>query len=250
MTKKRLHHVSIFLFTGVLSFPVFGEFYLGGSASYNSLDYEIPTPGMIATPTIPILISTPLPPGYSSPGFAIPTINVDLDQDDKDSGWKLLVGYRFNPIVSLELAYVDLGEAEAEINTHSSITLGSTPINSTFTQELELETKGFSLLGVFNYPTNWVISPYAKIGVLNWEEEFTSRASFSTDLVAASPLAVPQISSTHSEHGYSPVLGLGVNYHLSDKSSIRLEYEYIDDVRGRDIESLSASFVYYLTANK
>src|SRR5262245_37366693 len=66
---------------------------------------------------------------YAGGGFGQFNVNIDdIDDtdnaigrlDDGDTSWKVFVGYRFNPYIALEAAYIDFGTPSSRLDTSGS----------------------------------------------------------------------------------------------------------------------------------
>lgn len=75
--------------------------------------------------------------------------------DDNDTAYSLYAGYRFNPNVSLELGYVNLGEATAKVSGYGDVAT--------------LEADGFtaSVLGRLHIANNF--SVIGRLGAIQWD---------------------------------------------------------------------------------
>ena len=145
-----------------------------------------------------------------------------------DTGWKLFGGYAYNRYISLEFAYIDLGEVSIDATSD-----GNGVAFAPGSVKAAIESSGFSMAVVAAMPVNDKIELHAKLGYFAWSADQSLRNS------AFDPVAT-------SIDGSDPSIGLGASYRLSDKYSIRVEYEKftdIDEVDGSLLSiGLSASF--------
>lgn len=143
--------------------------------------------------------------------------NIACDKNSRMSG--IFAGYQLNNNFALEAAYVDLGEAEATYleGSNKHIYQGSmTGIN-------------LSALGSIDLPANF--SLFAKAGLFNWHGE--NKGPF----------------STIKADDWSPSLGAGITYQVSDSWQARLQYEYFhhlgdDNIGGTNAHSTSIGISY------
>lgn len=127
--------------------------------------------------------------------------------DDDDTGGKIFGGYKLNEYFSIEAAYYDFGEIEDN---------GS-----------NFEVDGPSLAVIGSLPLTKNFSILAKAGVHDWAVE-------SSSLISA------QLSEDSDSDAF---YGVGVDYSLTDKWTIRGEVERyeIEDI-DLDVASVGVSF--------
>lgn len=176
--------------------------YLGGSLGYASIDTD---------------------EGELQSDLTAAGLTGTLSVDDDDLGWKLYGGYRFNQYFAAELAYVDLGTAEADVNITAPVA-GSANV--------EAEADGVTLALIGRYPFNDKFSAFAKAGAFFWEVE--GQASV-TVLGATTTLG-------DDDDGTDFVFGLGADYALTDHISLRAEWERYD--MDEDVDMFSAGIEY------
>lgn len=158
-----------------------------------------------------------------SPGLDITAI----DEDNRDRGYKVFVGYGFNRHLSLEASYFDLGDFSFNSSSSPAGTLNG-----------ELEPRGVSLDLVGTIPIRSQLSAFARIGV-NYAE---TQGSFSGSAFNTALDANP------SERKANPKFGLGLEYAFNYNLAMRLEAERyrvsnsLDDKD--DVDLLSVGLVY------
>lgn len=118
--------------------------------------------------------------------------------DSDDTAWKAFAGWRANPWLALELAYVNLGSPDDEILPDVSLTV---------------ETDGFAPYVVGSLPIGW-FEAFAKAGYYFYEVE--ARLS--------SPLGTVREDESGDTFTWSAGLGLTI----FERANIRLEYEQFD----------------------
>ena len=127
--------------------------------------------------------------------------------DETDSAFKIFLGNRVNENVSIEFGYLDLGEATFEGVSDGTGLVFKTP--GPVSGDAEADGVQFAVIG--NVPVNDRLYIMAKAGFFMW------------DLSAS----LSDITGTESgdEDGTDLFFGLGLNYAITDKVSIRGEWE-------------------------
>lgn len=158
-----------------------------------------------------------------NPGFSITSIN----EDDRDKGYKVFVGYDLSRYVALEAGYFDLGNF-----SFSSATFPAGTLNG------ELDTRGINLDLVATLPIRSRLSAFARVGV-NYAE--TEGAFSGTAFNGA-------LDSNPSEREANPKFGMGLQYAFNHKLAMRVEAERyrvsnaLDDKD--DVDLLSVGLIY------
>lgn len=153
--------------------------------------------------------------------------------DDKDTGWRLFGGYRFNPNGAVELGYVDLGKAKIK-DVRGTVT----GIPVTASGDFKATGVDVSLLGLLPFTKEF--GGMARIGLMHWDAKASASASalgFST-------------SASDSATGTDLTYGLGLTYDFTNTVGGRLEWQRYKDVgddntTGKaDIDLLSLSVLF------
>jgi len=143
-------------------------------------------------------------------GAGVGSFNLDIDNPDDvvdtidayksdDTAWKAFGGWRLNPYLSFELAYVNLGSPSDEILPDTRLTV---------------ETDG--------------IAPYV-VGTLpigDWFEVFAKAGYYWYDTEARLTTPLGTTSDKDSDQTFTWSAGLGVN--IFERMNVRLEYEQFD----------------------
>jgi opacity protein-like surface antigen len=165
----------------------------------------------------------------TSSGFIV--VNGSSDLDDSDTGFSGLGGYRFNPYLAVEAAYVDLGE----LSYTGTGTVRLPPIPGTLAQTVSLTaaTKGPMISAVGSIPLSDAFDLYGRAGILFADTE--------VDI----SLNVSGVSSadSFSDDSQDTVLGLGGAWHVGDAWTFRLEYQRALDVGSEDTGETDVDFV-------
>jgi len=132
----------------------------------------------------------------------------DLVRDERDPGYSVLLGYRFTDYAAAEGGYVGLGEFRVTRNL-------AAPAGAT---NADVRIKGLLLNAVGRLDVGYGLAVFAKAGVLLSETKTfratSGGASFASG--AAGSAIVDEIN---------PAWGLGVEYRLSAKTALRLEWD-------------------------
>jgi len=137
--------------------------------------------------------------------------------DDSDTAWKAFAGYRFNPYLSLEGAYVDFGRQSDTFDVDGT--------SGDFTAHLS----GFSPQLIGTVPVG-PVELSAKVGV------YFVDIDQSLDIDNVDEL---DFDSSTSEEDF--MYGVGVGVTLFERLNAKLEYEWIDIGGVEDANSLWAT---------
>jgi len=159
-------------------------------------------------------------------GAGVGTFDVQIDDvddiddtidryDSDDTAWKAFGGWRMNPYLAFELAYVNLGSPSDDIAPDTRLTT---------------ETDGFAPYVVGTLPIGDWFEVFGKAGYYWYDTE----ARLSTPLGNA--------SDSESDSTFVWSAGLGVN--VFQRVNIRLEYEQFDFERADDSEALWLTGAY------
>jgi OOP family OmpA-OmpF porin len=129
--------------------------------------------------------------------------------DTDDTAWKVFGGWRMNPYLAFELAYVNLGSPDDEILPGVTLTT---------------ETDGFAPYAVGTLPIGDWFELFAKVGYY-W---------YDTEASLESPLITVDESDTNETFTWSA--GAGVNFF--ERFNVRLEYEQFDFDEADDASAL------------
>ena len=162
--------------------------------------------------------------GLLGRGFA----RTSISDDDRDTGYKLFGGYKFNKNFALEGGYFDLGK----FGFMATTVLPAGTLNG------NIKLQGLNLDAVGILPISEKFSAFGRIGV-NYAE---ARDSFS------GAGAVNVLNPSPSKRDTNLKLGLGLQYDFTPSLGMRLEAERyrINDAVGNkgDIDLVSLGLVY------
>ena len=153
-------------------------------------------------------------------GAGVGTFDVEIDDfddldptidryDSDDTAWKAFGGWRTNPYLAFELAYINLGSPDDEILPDTQLTL---------------ETDGFAPYAVGTLPLGDWFEVFGKVGYY-WYE---------TDAQLSTPLS--NVSESESNETFVWSGGVGVN--IFEHFNVRLEYEQFDFDEADDAAAL------------
>lgn len=146
-----------------------------------------------------------------SPG----AVSYSLSGDQRDQGFKVLAGYRFNRYFAMEGGYAHLGEFRGTPDITAPITAA---INA------DLRTRGLVVDAVGIVPMRPGLSLYGKAGAfLSGTRTFRAASG-----AAGLPLG---LSPTDITDEINPKVGLGIKYDLTENATLRGELERYWGVR-------------------
>ena len=158
--------------------------------------------------------------------------NTISGSDDKDSGFKLFAGYRFNRHLALEGGYVDLGSFSVSARVASLDGVAIVPQTVTGT----VETKdGLNLAAVGILPLGGGgFSLFGKAGLYS--------------IKSTTRIAGPGGAISESDRKEDLLVGLGASYDFARNFGVRVEWERFMDVGTEsnegDIDLISIGLVY------
>jgi hypothetical protein len=161
-------------------------------------------------------------------GAGVGQFNVQIDDvdqtddaierlDDDDAAWKAFVGWRFNPYIALEAAYIDFGTPNSRSDASGS------------SGDFRVDISGFAPYLIGTVPLG-PVELFAKIGYYFYDVDL--RADIDD------PLA-PDIDSSSSDEDL--LYGVGVGMTFFERLNARLEYERIDSDVLDDADAIWAS---------
>lgn len=151
-------------------------------------------------------------------GAAYGEFNADIDNieglpaaidsiDADDGAWKAFFGWRFNPYISAEIAYVDLGNPRGDFD--SSGTFG----------DYTLELSGFGAYAIGTLPLG-IFELSGKIGYywhdVTWDVDWSNAGSGNGNVLNT------------SDSGSAVTYGVGAGVTLIDHINAKIEYELMD----------------------
>lgn len=145
-------------------------------------------------------------PSIHFPGHNGYTNNRDFPMHENQVAVGALAGYQVNPYFGLEVNYNWLGR----INYNSIQVLDNSTGNGYF------QSQGIQFTPKFNYPISKKIDIYTKLGAMIWRAD--TRQRIGTDFIG------------DYDNGYSPLIGLGIEYSLHKNLATRLDYQWTSNI--------------------
>ena len=133
-------------------------------------------------------------------GLAVRTTGADSN----DTGWKLLLGYRFGPHLAVEGGYAQLGR----FRFHGQTTSDPGIVDAT----LKVDDWNLFLVGLLPVSEQWDL--FGKLGTGHWRARLSASGSFGG-----------QAAHAASSSGQSAIGGLGAQYRINTLWSARAEWE-------------------------
>ena len=137
--------------------------------------------------------------------------------DDDDTAWQAFVGWRLNPYISLQIAYIDFGGPEDDFSTSGS------------SGNYRAQISGFAPAVIGTLPLG-PVELSAKLGYYFYDLDIEANIDDPTD---------PDFDSTDS--GEDLMYGVGVGITIFERLHAKLEYEKID------LEAAEDSNAFWLT---
>jgi opacity protein-like surface antigen len=149
---------------------------------------------------------------YMGAGAGLATLEVDdvldlgVDFDEDDVGFKLFGGYRFFPWLGVEGAYFNGGKPEVSES------------DGTLSASMEIGVQGLIAAAVFSLPVGERFELFIKPGVAFWDAETTIRVRDQSGSFGGSV----------DDNGSAFFLGGGAAFNFSESLAARLEYEWFE----------------------
>ncbi|MHB8405164.1 MAG: outer membrane protein [Gammaproteobacteria bacterium] len=125
---------------------------------------------------------------------------------DNDTGFRLGVGYQFDPYWGIEASYVDLGQADINITT-------TTP---NLSSDTKLKAHGWVLAGTGTIPISSTWNVFVRLGAVDAHVERE---------VNSSGFEIPTIASNSSSTDWKATYGAGVSWSFAPNWSARLGWD-------------------------
>jgi hypothetical protein len=144
-----------------------------------------------------------------------------LKVNESDTGKFVTLGYRFNPMVGLEVSYTDLGAATMSLA--NTFTFAGVTINSI---DASVSMKGTVIAVVGAIPVgNWEFS--GRLGAFLAKTEISGHVSGRT---ISSPVQILDLPLSESASTTETLAALGVGYTFADHYHVKVEWARIPKV--------------------
>jgi hypothetical protein len=143
-----------------------------------------------------------------------------------DTSYKLILGYHFNDVFSIESSYVDLGNVNDIIYPSGNVSLGQ--------DQLFLQANGFTIAPKVSWNVVEKFSISARLGVsfLNSDKRWNGGTSLIPELVN-------DVGGSDTELFY----GIDLSYHFNDSVSLGVSKDFYK-VEEINTDVLSATLIY------
>ena len=179
--------------------------------------------GASAGPTQATIDDARIQQNLAAQGFT----NASISDHNRDTGYKVFGGYRFNPHWALEASYFDLGQYRFDASTTPAGTLSGA-----------VRLRGLALDAVLTAPLTDKFSVFGKLGAHTTEASDNFAGSGAVSVANTSP----------SKTELNAKIGIGMQYAFTDALAVRAElerYRVNDAVGSRgDVDHLSVGLVY------
>jgi opacity protein-like surface antigen len=205
---------------------------------------------------------------FYNPRYGQPAAS-SLDKfNGTDLGYRVFAGAMIGRFVGLEVGYVNLGEAEDQVELNIPAVSGPTPDNilcNNCRPETDVflgltdEIDGWDAFVIGALPLGESFDVFAKLGVIAWESSFQAKNSFREQFPPSPPIGpggvpdgVPYVPTTEpatfreKTDGTDIAGGLGVNYKATENMVIRAEGTWydVDDVEQAWLLGLNLIITY------
>lgn len=144
---------------------------------------------------------------YMADEFSSDASVSSFKNDNRDNGYKLFAGYKFNENFAMEASYVDLGEIKAS--------MGYTAYSADGYVTATGEASAVALSFVGMLPVGQGFTLFAKAGPMQSRFEVNIKDDYAGDVYTQNTRAIDLAAA----------MGVGVSYNLLDNVDIRFEVE-------------------------
>jgi OOP family OmpA-OmpF porin len=136
---------------------------------------------------------------------ALGLTNLSTNFDKSSSGYKLQVGYQFNPNFAIEGGYADLGKYKYDFSANG------------LRGQMDVKASGIGISALGMLPLDESITGFLKLGTIH--------AKVKNNLQITNTITGASVSAAESASSWSTVLGIGGNFKLAQNMDLRVEYE-------------------------
>ncbi|MEO8671711.1 MAG: outer membrane beta-barrel protein [Tahibacter sp.] len=168
-------------------------------------------------------------------------------RDDSDTAYKISLGYRFSPWISVEVNWANLGEATSHYETRSATAGTTLPV--LIDGRYRLRSLSASLVG--ELPFNDVLTGSLRLGLAGTRLKYDEGGS-----VTAS---IPHTFSAKSDNTTRPIAGLGLAWSITPTLDLRADWDryfrvgerfaFDNDTNGRfdHVDMYSLNLLYHFS---
>jgi len=149
--------------------------------------------------------------------------------DEKDKGYKFLIGYNYTDNFGLEVHYADFGEASLSGNNGDQFDLDGTTYQFNQTGKITFGTKSMGIATVGKTKLSDNINAFAKFGIHRAKEEIKFTEATTSD--------------SDSETKTKPFYSVGLDFPITSQFSLSTEYSVYKFEDG-DLKGLSFGVNY------
>ena len=220
--------ISLALGTALVPFAVQAGWYVGAGAGATSFEETGITAADVEDIIVPAIIDS---------------ADVSLSEDDSDTGFKVLAGYRFNQYVAVEVQFADLGTASLDFTGEGDIDGGEGgSIDVDIAGGADVDVDGFGINVEGSWPINESLSLIGKIGMFSWDAE----SAGSIDLTVGGDTESFAVAT--DDDGTDVNFGIGARYTFMKQLGVQLEWERY--ALESDVDLISASVTWEFGAAK
>lgn len=151
-------------------------------------------------------------------------------KNEDSTGYKLQLGYQFNPHVALEGGYIDLGK----FNITNRVTA---PFIGSLRGDVKAD--GWNLMAVGRAPLSDSFTLLGKIGTIY----STTTGNYST---SGAVFLAPGVQSSYRKSEFNLAYGIGAQYNINKVLAVRGEVENFVDLRPADTATKGTVALYSL----
>jgi OOP family OmpA-OmpF porin len=171
--------------------------------------------------------------------FAAAGASNNTTTSDTATAYGLDVGYRFDRYFAVEGGYTDFGTSTSDM--HFTVpSPGPTLMPASF--PIKLHAKGEALFAVGILPVSDRFSFFGKLGLLAYSQDLTSAAT----ITGSGPFIV---LPKQSDSGTTPAIGIGANFDIDDRFSLRLgftRFHAVGDADSTGQGTIDLSYLQFL----
>lgn len=149
------------------------------------------------------------------------------------------VGYQFDDLLAFEAQYIDIrGFSANQTVTANNANVNGTTINGTFSANQDIKATSLAFSAKYDFKLDPTSKIYGRVGFTQVKVKNDVAVSGSGTIGGRSANVVASLS--FDETKTVPLFGIGYEYDLNKKTSLRAEYTHIDTVGAKNTTGESA----------